>query len=66
MAGVSTKQLRTRIRSMRSTRQITKAMEMVASAKLRRAQAQAVAVKPYFSLFENHRGSETLVYGDCR
>ncbi|MBQ9838767.1 MAG: ATP synthase F1 subunit gamma [Oscillospiraceae bacterium] len=48
MAGVSTKQLRTRIRSMRSTRQITKAMEMVASAKLRRAQAQAVAVKPYF------------------
>ena len=48
MAGVSTKQLRTRIRSLRSTRQITKAMEMVASSKLRKAQAQAVAAKPYF------------------
>ena len=48
MAGVSTKQLRTRIRSMRATRQITKAMEMVASSKLRKAQAQALAARPYF------------------
>lgn len=48
MAGASMKQIKTRIRSMRSTRQITKAMEMVASSKLRRAQAQALAVKPYF------------------
>lgn len=48
MAGVSTKQIKTRIRSMRSTRQITKAMEMVASSKLRKAQAQALAAKPYF------------------
>ena len=33
---------------MESTRQITKAMEMVASAKLRKAQSQALACKPYF------------------
>ena len=48
MAGVSTKEIKTRIRSMESTRQITKAMEMVASAKLRKAQNQALASKPYF------------------
>ena len=48
MAGVSTKEIKTRIRSMESTRQITKAMEMVASAKLRKAQNQALACKPYF------------------
>ena len=33
---------------MESTRQITKAMEMVASAKLRKAQNQALVCKPYF------------------
>ena len=48
MAGVSTKEIKTRIRSMESTRQITKAMEMVASAKLRKAQNKALACRPYF------------------
>ena len=48
MAGVSTKEIKTRIRSMESTRQITKAMEMVASSKLRKAQAQALSSRPYF------------------
>ncbi len=48
MAGVSTKEIKTRIRSMESTRQITRAMEMVASAKLRKAQQQAIDCKPYF------------------
>lgn len=48
MAGVSSKEIKTRIRSMRSTRQITKAMEMVASSKLRRAQARMVTARPYF------------------
>lgn len=43
----SLKDLRRRIRSTRSTQQITKAMEMVAAAKLRRAQARAVAARPY-------------------
>ena len=36
---------------MESTRQITKAMEMVASAKLRKAQAQALSCRPYFETF---------------
>lgn len=48
MAGISTKEIKTRIRSMESTRQITKAMEMVASAKLRKAQQQAINCQPYF------------------
>ncbi len=50
MAGVSTKQIKNRIRSMESTKQITKAMEMVASSKLRRAQAQIQAARPYFRI----------------
>ncbi len=48
MAGVSTKEIRTRIRSMESTKQITKAMEMVASSKLRHAQARVAGARPYF------------------
>ena len=48
MAGVSTKEIKNRIRSMESTRQITKAMEMVAASKLRRTQAQVLAARPYF------------------
>jgi F-type H+-transporting ATPase subunit gamma len=39
--------LRRRIRSVQNTQQITKAMEMVAAAKLRRAQARALAARPY-------------------
>ena len=53
MAGVSTKEIKNRIRSMESTKQITKAMEMVASSKLRRAQAQVVASRPYFELLSD-------------
>jgi len=41
------KQIRRRIRSVQSTQQITKAMEMVAAAKLRRAQERAVQSRPY-------------------
>ena len=50
MAGVSTKEIKTRIRSMESTKQITKAMEMVAASKLRRAQAQVISSRPYFEI----------------
>ncbi len=50
MAGVSTKEIKTRIRSMESTKQITKAMEMVAASKLRRAQAQVINSRPYFEI----------------
>ncbi len=48
MAGVSSKEIKNRIRSMESTKQITKAMEMVASSKLRRAQTQVQNARPYF------------------
>lgn len=50
MAGISTKDLKARIRSMESTRQITKAMEMVAASKLRGAQAKAISSRPYFEI----------------
>jgi len=43
----SLKDLRGRINSVKSTRKITQAMKMVAAAKLRRAQAQAEAARPY-------------------
>jgi F-type H+-transporting ATPase subunit gamma len=39
--------LKRRIRSVKNTRQITKAMKMVAAAKLRRAQERALAARPY-------------------
>jgi F-type H+-transporting ATPase subunit gamma len=39
--------LRRRIRSVRNTQQITKAMKMVSAAKLRRAQDRAIAARPY-------------------
>ena len=46
MAGLSTKAIKNRIKSMQSTRQITKAMELVAASKLRSAQAKAISSRP--------------------
>ena len=57
MAGVSMKDIKLRIRSMESTKQITKAMEMVASSKLRRAQERVLTSRPYFeALYETVTG----------
>lgn len=50
MAGVSMKDIKLRIRSMESTKQITKAMEMVAASKLRRAQDRVQRSRPYFEV----------------
>ena len=50
MAGVSMKDIKSRIKSMESTKQITKAMEMVAASKLRGAQDRAIASRPYFEV----------------
>ena len=50
MAGVSSKEIKNRIRSMESTKQITKAMEMVASSKLRKAQSRVQQSRPYFEI----------------
>jgi F-type H+-transporting ATPase subunit gamma len=46
------KELRNRIRSVRSTQKITSAMKMVAASRLRRAQEQAEAARPYASRME--------------
>jgi F-type H+-transporting ATPase subunit gamma len=53
MAKASLRDIRKRISSVRSTQQITKAMKMVATAKLRRAQESILATRPYASkMFE--------------
>ena len=48
----SLKDLRKRIASVKATQKITKAMQMVAAAKLRRAQSAAEAARPYASRME--------------
>ncbi len=45
--------IRRRIRSVKNTRQITKAMKMVSAAKLRRAQERALAARPYSVMMTN-------------
>ncbi len=45
--------LRRRIRSVKNTRQITKAMKMVSAAKLRRAQERAIQARPYAKMLTN-------------
>src|SRR5688572_28136371 len=48
----SLKELRNRIASVKATQKITKAMQMVAAAKLRRAQTAAEAARPYATRME--------------
>lgn len=52
MAAASVRDIRRRIASVRNTQQITKAMEMVAAAKLRRAQARVIAARPFATRLE--------------
>src|SRR5437660_6095977 len=42
--------IRRRVRSVRNTQQITKAMKVVSAAKLRRAQDRALAARPYAAM----------------
>ena len=52
------KDLKRRITSVQNTRKITKAMEMVAAARLRRAQQRIEITRPYCPLDDGvHRGS---------
>src|SRR6202022_549172 len=46
----NTRDIRRRIKSIRNTAQITKAMQMVAASKMRRAQQHALAGRPYPAL----------------
>ena len=45
--------IRRRIRSVRSTQQITKAMKMVSAARLRRAHDRVIAARPYAGLIRD-------------
>jgi len=51
------KDIRTRIKSVKSTQQVTKAMKMVAAAKLRRAQDSAIQSRPYAAKLGEMLGS---------
>ena len=53
----SLKDLKNRIESVKNTRKITKAMQMVAAAKLRRAQESAEASRPYTERFNSVMGA---------
>ncbi|RKF13864.1 F0F1 ATP synthase subunit gamma [Roseovarius spongiae] len=60
----SLKDLKNRIESVRSTRKITKAMQMVAAAKLRRAQESAEMARPYAERFNAVMGRLAAAVGD--
>ncbi len=49
----STRDIRRRIKSVKNTRQITRAMELVAASKMKKAQALALAGRPYAQLMAN-------------
>lgn len=52
MAGAGMKDIKRRIKSVESTMQITKAMEMVSSSKLRRAKEKVENSRPYFNILQ--------------
>ena len=60
----SLKDLKNRIESVKSTRKITKAMQMVAAAKLRRAQDAAEQARPYTERFNAVLGQLAASVGD--
>lgn len=53
MAGASMKDIKRRIKSVENTMQITKAMELVASSKLRRAKERVEQSRPYFNTIKD-------------
>ncbi|MBI5774553.1 MAG: ATP synthase F1 subunit gamma [Verrucomicrobia bacterium] len=60
----STRDIRRRIKSVKNTAQITKAMQMVASSKMRKAQLAALAGRPYASLMNDVLAAVTEGAGD--
>ena len=60
----STRDIRRRVKSVKNTAQITKAMEMVASAKMRRAQLSALASRPYARVMYRMQRDVTTHAGD--
>lgn len=53
----STRDIRRRIKSVKNTRQITRAMELVAASKMKKAQAAALAGRPYAQLMASMLGA---------
>lgn len=62
MAASSMKDIKLRMKSVESTMQITKAMELVASSKLRRAKLHAEQTRPYFTTL--HQTLMDICYGN--
>ena len=60
----SLKDLRNRIASVKATQKITKAMQMVAAAKLRRAQSAAEAARPYSQRMDSVMANIAAAIGD--
>src|SRR6059036_3496136 len=60
----STRDIRRRIKSVKNTRQITKAMQMVAASKMRKAQQAALAGRPYAALMNDVLAEVTGNAGD--
>ncbi len=60
----STRDIRRRIKSVKNTAQITKAMQMVAASKMRRAQQSALAGRPYAAMMNEVLGNVALNAGD--
>src|SRR5438876_10029007 len=60
----STRDIRRRIKSVKNTAQITKAMQMVAASKMRKAQQSALAGRPYASLMNEVLAEVTANAGD--
>ena len=60
----STRDIRRRIKSVKNTAQITKAMQMVAASKMRRAQQAALAARPYAAMMNKVLGNVTAYAGD--
>src|ERR1700686_5883703 len=60
----STRDIRRRIKSVKNTAQITKAMQMVAASKMRKAQMAAQAGRPYAVLMNKVLGEVTACAGD--
>jgi len=60
----STRDIRRRIKSVKNTSQITKAMQMVAASKMRKAQQAALSGRPYATLMNQVLGEVTANVGD--
>src|SRR5258706_9309351 len=60
----STRDIRRRIKSVKNTAQITKAMQMVAASKMRKAQQAALAARPYATLMNEVLAEVTAYSGD--